>query len=88
MVAWLVCQWGVGWRRSWFLPDTKVRREYQWRGIAAGLVSRAVGHAGAAGCQWLQVDLEEHLAPFYFGVCGFQPTPAGLIHLPSLPVTD
>ena len=40
--------------------------------------------AKAAGCEWLHVDFEPDLAPFYFDACGFRPTPAGLIHLASL----
>jgi ribosomal protein S18 acetylase RimI-like enzyme len=67
-----------------FLLDTKVASEYQRRGIATTIVSRAALHARAAGCEWLHVDFEEHLASFYFDACGFRPTPAGLIHLPSI----
>jgi ribosomal protein S18 acetylase RimI-like enzyme len=67
-----------------FLIDTKVASEHQRRGIATELVRRAALHAKAAGCEWLHVDFEEYLAPFYFDACGFRPTPAGLIHLPSL----
>jgi GNAT superfamily N-acetyltransferase len=67
-----------------FLIDTKVRSDHQRRGIATALVRCAVLHAKAAGCEWLHVDFEEHLAPFYFGACGFRSAPAGLIHLPSL----
>ena len=29
--------------------------------------------ARAAGCEWLHVDFEDHLRPFYFGSCGFTP---------------
>jgi GNAT superfamily N-acetyltransferase len=68
-----------------FLIDTKVASAYQRQGIATELVGRAASHARAAGCEWLHVDFEERLTPFYFGACGFRPTPAGLIHLPSLP---
>ena len=67
-----------------FLLDTKVAGRYQRQGIATELARRAASHAKAAGCEWLHVDFEEHLAPFYYGACGFQPTPAGLIHLPTL----
>ncbi|HEV8219269.1 MAG TPA: GNAT family N-acetyltransferase, partial [Streptosporangiaceae bacterium] len=63
----------------------KVASRHQRQGIATELAGRAAAHANAAGCEWLHVDFEEHLAPFYYGACGFQPTPAGLIHLPSLP---
>jgi GNAT superfamily N-acetyltransferase len=67
-----------------FLLDTKVRSDYQRRGIATTIVGRAVLHARAAGCEWLHVDFEEHLAPFYFDACGFRPTAAGVIHLPAI----
>ena len=33
--------------------------------------------------EWLHVDFDQHLAVFYFDVCGFRPTTAGLIHLPT-----
>lgn len=64
-----------------FLLDTKVAAAYQRRGIATALVAEAVKHAGVAGCEWIHVDFEDGLAPFYFGACGFRPTAAGLIHL-------
>jgi len=67
-----------------FLTDTKVRGEYQRQGIATELVRRAALAASAAGCEWLHVDFEDRLAPFYFDACGFRPTAAGLIHLPGL----
>jgi hypothetical protein len=35
-----------------------------------------------AGCyEWLHVDFEGELRPFYFDACGFTPTTAGLIRL-------
>jgi GNAT superfamily N-acetyltransferase len=68
-----------------FLLDTKVASRHQRQGVATELAGRAAAHAKAAGCEWLHVDFEEHLAPLYFGACGFAPTPAGLIHLPTLP---
>ena len=64
-----------------FLLDTKVAAEHQREGIGTALVGHAAGHAKAAGCEWLHVDFEEHLAAFYFDACGFRPTTAGLIHL-------
>jgi len=45
------------------------------------VVAAAVQEARAAGCEWLHVDFEDHLRPFYFGSCGFTPTNAGLIAL-------
>lgn len=67
-----------------FLLDTKVRSDHQRGGVATALVRRAAAHAKAAGCEWLHVDFEAHLAPFYLAASGFQPTQAGLIHLPEL----
>jgi GNAT superfamily N-acetyltransferase len=66
-----------------FLLDTKVAREHQRQGIATALVGHAVQHAQAAGCEWLHVDFEPHLVTFYLDACGFQSTPAGVIHLPT-----
>lgn len=68
-----------------FLIDTKTRGDHQRRGIATNVVALAAEHARAAGCEWLHVDFCPELRPFYFDACGFRPTDAGLIHLPSLP---
>jgi GNAT superfamily N-acetyltransferase len=65
-----------------FLIDTKVAAPFQRRGIATEVVRHAAHHAKAAQCEWLHVDFTEELTPFYAG-CGFGPTPAGLIHLPT-----
>jgi ribosomal protein S18 acetylase RimI-like enzyme len=67
-----------------FLLDTKVATSHQRRGIATTLVQEAAHHAKAAGCEWLHVDCDDSLKPFYFDACGFTPTMAGLIHLVSL----
>lgn len=67
-----------------FLIDTKTRRTHQGRGLGTEVVRRAAIHAKAAGCEWLHVDFDQELAPFYFDACGFDRTDAGLIHLPSL----
>ena len=69
-----------------FLLDIKVRPDHQRRGIGTELVRIAIRQAKEAGCEWMEVDFDEPLAPFYFGACGFRPTPAGLVHLPDLPV--
>jgi GNAT superfamily N-acetyltransferase len=50
-------------------------------GIGTQLVGVARDQARAAGCEWLHVDFDEHLRPFYFDACGFTPTTAGLISL-------
>ena len=64
-----------------FLLDTLVAARLRRQGVGTALVALAAGQARAAGCQWLHVDFEDHLRPFYFGVCGFKPTNAGLIAL-------
>ena len=64
-----------------FLLDPKVHADWQHRGIGTELVGRARDVARDAGCEWLHVDFEPHLRPFYFGSCGFVPTDAGLIRL-------
>lgn len=71
-----------------FLIDTRTRRSFQHRGIGSELVRLAVVNARAAGCEWIHVDFEPNLAPFYFDACRFRRTDAGLIHLPSATRTE
>ena len=63
-----------------FLLDTKTRPDHQRRGIGTAVVRLAAQHARAAGCEWLHVDFEPALRPFYES-CGFWPTDAGLMLL-------
>jgi GNAT superfamily N-acetyltransferase len=70
-----------------FILDTLVARYAQRRGVGTRLVALAAQQARQAGCEWLHVDFEEHLQPFYLDSCGFRPTPAGLIALQP-PATD
>ena len=73
----------VGWDGAThaILLDTAVDPDRQHSGIGADLVRAATAEARAAGCEWLHVDFEPHLAQFYLDRCGFRPTAAGLIHL-------
>ena len=64
-----------------WLQDTMVASRSRGAGIGMGLVARARDGAKAAGCEYLHVDFDEHLAPFYLGACGFRPTLAGLMAL-------
>ena len=64
-----------------FLLDTIVAVRAQRRGIGARLVAIAADGARRAGCEWLHVDFDDGLRPFYFEACGFTPTNAGLIAL-------
>lgn len=65
-----------------FILDTIVALAARREGIGKGLVESAVTGTRATGCcEWLHVDFEKNLRPFYFGACGFTPTDAGLIAL-------
>ena len=70
-----------------FLLDTKARGDHQRLGIGTAVVRRAAEEAKAAGCEWLHVDFEAGLDPFYYDACAFRPTRGGLIHLPSQRLT-
>lgn len=65
---------------SW-LQDVMVLAERRHHGIGLLLVRVARDGAKAAGCEWLHVDFEPALRPFYIEACGFTPTEAGLMHL-------
>ncbi|MGH8935863.1 MAG: GNAT family N-acetyltransferase [Acidimicrobiia bacterium] len=64
-----------------FIIDTIVSPRARRRGVGTQLIAVATREARAAGCEWLHVDFEAQLRPFYFDACGFQPTHAGLIAL-------
>ncbi len=64
-----------------WIQDVMVAADVRHEGIGSGLVSAAGDGARAAGCEWLHVDFEDDLRPFYLGACGFTPTNAGVLHL-------
>jgi GNAT superfamily N-acetyltransferase len=64
-----------------FVLDTLVAATARRHGAGTALVAAAVEGARDAGCEWLHVDFDDHLRPFYFDACGFAPTNAGLIAL-------
>ena len=64
-----------------WLQDTMVAVAARGHGIGTGLVDHARRGAKAAGCEYLHVDFEDHLAAFYYGACGFRPASAGLLEL-------
>ncbi|MCT7374013.1 GNAT family N-acetyltransferase [Chelativorans salis] len=64
-----------------FILDTMVAPAFQRQGIATALIVEAVDRAKRTGCEWLHVDFEPHLRPFYFDACGFSPSDAGLVAL-------
>jgi ribosomal protein S18 acetylase RimI-like enzyme len=64
-----------------WIQDTMVATAARHLGVGTELVAVAVTEARAAGCEWMHVDFEDDLRPFYFDACGFTPTNAGLISL-------
>jgi GNAT superfamily N-acetyltransferase len=64
-----------------WLQDVMVAAGARGRGIGTTLVGHARYGAGAAGCEYLHVDFEDHLSAFYYGACGFRPAKAGLLPL-------
>jgi GNAT superfamily N-acetyltransferase len=64
-----------------FILDTLVATMVRRQGGGRQLVAHAAENARSAGCEWLHVDFEDHLRPFYLDSCEFQPTNAGLIAL-------
>ena len=69
-----------GLTHAW-IQDLMVARTARRSGVGTDLVACARERAREAGCEWLHVDFEDDLAPFYLGACGFAPARAGLIRL-------
>jgi GNAT superfamily N-acetyltransferase len=64
-----------------FVLDTLVAGPMRRRGIGTEMIAIIVRQVRAAGCEWLHVDFDDHLRPFYLDACGFTPVPAGIIAL-------
>ncbi len=64
-----------------WIQDLMVDQKTRHQGVGQQLVARAADGATHAGCEWLHVDFEDELRPFYFAACGFSPTNAGLLRL-------
>jgi GNAT superfamily N-acetyltransferase len=71
-----------GWAHAW-IQDVMVFSPSRNNGIGIQLVTAARDAATQAGCEWLHVDFEDGLGPFYLDACGFVPASAGLIRLRS-----
>ncbi len=67
-----------------WIQDEMVSSESRHRGIGVRLIDVARDRAKLAGCEWLHVDFDDHLRPFYFDAAGFTPTNGGLINLTEL----
>ena len=64
-----------------WIQDTMVAEGAGRRGIGKQLVAVARDAARDAGCEYLHVDFDDDLKPFYYDACGFRPTNGGLIEL-------
>jgi GNAT superfamily N-acetyltransferase len=64
-----------------WIQDMMVPAADRRRGIGVTMIAVARDAARDAGCEWLHVDFDDDLAPFYIDSCGFAPTGAGLIDL-------
>jgi GNAT superfamily N-acetyltransferase len=64
-----------------FVLDTLVTSRSRHQGTGTELVVRAVAEARRARCEWIHVDFDDDLSSFYFALCGFKPTNAGVIAL-------
>lgn len=64
-----------------WIQDVTVAAAARRAGVGARLVGEAIDGARRAGCEWLHVDFDDELRPFYIGACGFRPTNGGLIAL-------
>lgn len=64
-----------------WVQDTMVATGARHRGIGVELVGVAAAEARHAGCEWLHVDFDAHLRPFYIDACGFTPSHAGILAL-------
>ena len=65
-----------------FLLDPTVHPDFRRQGIGLALVSAAAGTAAERGLEWLHVDYEPALEPFY-RAAGFRSTHAGLLRVAS-----
>jgi GNAT superfamily N-acetyltransferase len=72
-----------GFVHAW-LQDEMVASDAKRQGIGLALIREATTGAKAAGCEWLHVDFDDDLRPFYLGAAGFTETNAGLIDLTNL----
>jgi len=64
-----------------WIQDEMVSSNSRRRGIGVDLIRVARDEAKSAGCEWLHVDFDDDLRPFYYDAAGFMPTNGGLIDL-------
>lgn len=68
-----------------WIQDVMVANAARHQGVGVAIVQLARQATQEAGCEWLHVDFDAELSPFYFDACGFEPTTAGLIRLDTQP---
>ena len=66
-----------GFKMHAWIQDAMVATRVRGQGIGTELVAVARDRARDAGCEWLHVDFDDHLRPFYFDACGFTATICG-----------
>jgi GNAT superfamily N-acetyltransferase len=64
-----------------WLQDTMVAAKAGRLGVGTQIVAVARDAARDAGCEFLHVDFDDELKPFYYDACGFTRTNGGLIAL-------
>jgi GNAT superfamily N-acetyltransferase len=64
-----------------WLQDVMVAADSRHLGVGRRVVAAARDAAREAGCEWLHVDFDGELTPFYVDACGFRPASAGLMAL-------
>ena len=64
-----------------WIQDEMVSSDARHQGVGVRLIDMARDAAKQAGCEWLHVDFDDDLRPFYFDAAGFTPTNGGLIDL-------
>lgn len=64
-----------------FVLDPVVAPREGRQGLGGRMVDLARRESATAGCEWLHVDFDDHLRPFYFDACGFTPTNGGVLLL-------
>ncbi len=65
-----------------FILDVTVRPSLRRQGLALAMLTEANRVAREHNLEWLHVDFEPRLAPLYRRA-GYQPTEAGLLHIPT-----
>lgn len=64
-----------------WIQDLMVATSARHGRIGTDLVRASRDGAKQARCEWLHVDFDDALKPFYYDACGFQSSNAGLMRL-------